>query len=560
VTGRIRRRATALLGGLLTALLAFLATATPAAAHAALLSTTPANNEIAATSPPEVTLTFGEAVGTGLGALKVLSATGDRADTGQVTRSDDNKVVHVPLRPALAEGSYVVVWRVVSADSHPVSGTFVFSVGKPSTLTGYQGRITPPRSPSLMLGVSRALGFGGLVLLLGGALFVLLLWPSATALSGVRRLLAGAAIVELLMATAGLLLQGPYAAGLSPTHAFDSGLLSGVMDTQYGKATATRVALSGVAVGVALLLRRLPGRSGSAAMAVMGVGIAATWAAAGHGGAGTLQPWTFAFDVVHLVSVSAWAGGLVLLGLGLRGGWSDADTAKRLPRWSQLATVAVIALVSTGLFAGWREVRSVAALTSTAYGGLLVTKTILVLFMLMMGALGRAHVRKHYLVPVAHAATDLSSPARAAPTAEEAAQLRRTTLNETVLAALVLAVTAVLVQTPPAASAYAPPYSGVSVAGPYKVQVDLYPAHKGLNGLHLYTLGADGRTVDVEEITGALTRADGEDITVRPAHKSLGHYEDLHVIVPSTGAYTLTLQIRVNDIDSYATTQKIVVR
>jgi hypothetical protein len=124
----------------------------------------------------------------------------------------------------------------------------------------------------------------------------------------------------------------------------------------------------------------------------------------------------------------------------------------------------------------------------------------------------------------------------------------------------VIAVTAVLVQTPPAASAYAPPYSGVSVAGPYKVQVDLYPAHKGINGLHLYTLGADGRTVDVQEITGTLTRADGDTITVRPAHKSLGHYEDLHVIVPSTGGYTLTLQIRSNDIDSYATTQTITVR
>jgi copper transport protein len=143
---------------------------------------------------------------------------------------------------------------------------------------------------------------------------------------------------------------------------------------------------------------------------------------------------------------------------------------------------------------------------------------------------------------------------------EEAAQFRRSTLVETVTAGIVLAVTAVLVQTPPAAAAYAPPYSGISTAGPYKVQVDLYPAHKGLNGVHLYTLGADGRTVDVAALTGTLTRADGDTITITPTHKSLGHYEDLKVVIPATGVYTITLQVRANEIDSYPTTQQIEVR
>jgi copper transport protein len=205
-------------------------------------------------------------------------------------------------------------------------------------------------------------------------------------------------------------------------------------------------------------------------------------------------------------------------------------------------------------------VRSLDALTSTAYGGLLVTKTILVSFMLLLGAIGRAYVRRNYSRPVVYAATDTAVEERQATPEEEAAQLRRTTLVEAVTAVLVIAVTAVLVQTPPAASAYAPPYTGTSAAGPFKVQADLYPAHKGLNGLHLYTLGADGRTVDVAEISGSLTRADGETITVHPAHKSLGHYEDVHVVVPSAGTYTLTLQVRANDIDSYATTQSIQVR
>jgi copper transport protein len=560
MTAPVRRRTGALLVALLAALLSLVAAAPAASAHAALITTTPANNEISPTSPAQVTMTFGEAVGTGLGAMRVLSASGDRADTGQVTRSDGNRVVHVPLRQRLAEGSYVVRWRVVSADSHPVSGTFVFSVGKPSTLTGYQGRIQPPRSPSLLLGATRGLGFAGLLALLGGGLFCLLLWPAGLGNRDVRRVLGIAAAVELGTAAAALSLQGPYAAGLAVGHALDDGLLASVMDTQYGKATAVRIALSAIAVVAVVLLRRLPRRVAAGLLVLLGTGIAATWSAAGHAGAGQLQPWTFTLDIAHLVSVSAWTGGLVVLGLALRGRWTDEETATGLPGWSRLATIAVIVMVATGVFAAWREVRSLNALTETAYGGLLVAKSTLVSFMLLLGAIGRAHVRKHYGMRVAYAASGTETGEPSSTPEEEAAQLRRTTLVEAITAALVIAITAVLVQTPPAASAYAPPYTGTSTAGPYKVQVDLYPAHKGINGLHLYTLGSNGRTVDVAEISGTLTRADGDAITVVPKHKSLGHYEDLHVIVPSTGSYTLTLQVRANDVDSYATTQKIEVR
>jgi copper transport protein len=554
------KRSGALFGALLTALLALVVTAPAASAHAALLSTTPANNEIAEQAPREVTLTFGEAVGTGLGSSRVLSAAGDRVDTGQLSRSSDDRVVHIPLRGDLTDGSYVVLWRVVSADSHPVSGTFVFSIGKPSKLTGYGGRIAPPRSPSLLLGTTRGLGFAALMLLLGGSLFCLLLWPVGIRTRAVRRLLTIATAVELLAAVAAVYLQGPYAAGLGAEHALDRGLLAAVLKTQYGEATATRAWICAVALGVCVLMGRLPGRVAAGALVLLGTGAAATWSAAGHAGTGDLQPWTFGLDLLHLLTVSAWVGGLVVLGLGLRGRWTDAETARRLPRWSTLATVAVVGLVASGVFASWREVRSVDALISTAYGGLLVAKTTLVVFMLMLGAIGRAYVRRHYAMPVAHAATDAAATERPQPPEGEAAQLRRTTRVETITAAIVLAITAVLVQTPPAASAYAPPYSGTSSAGPYKVQVDVYPAHKGLNGLHLYTLGPTGRTVDVAEVSGTLTRIDGDTITVAPKHRSLGHYEDLHVIVPSTGTYTLTLQVRVNDVDSYATTQKIVVR
>ncbi|HEU0101351.1 MAG TPA: copper resistance protein CopC [Mycobacteriales bacterium] len=566
----VSRRLAAFGAALLAALALLTATAPAASAHAALVGMTPQDAAVAATAPDQVTLSFSEPVATGLGGIRVLDAAGDRADTGRVEQSGDAKTVHVALRSELDDGTYVVLWRVVSADSHPVSGSFSFSVGQATELSGYQGRTGPPPGPGLLLGGTRLLGFTGLLLWLGGALFCLLLWREGTAHRAVRTVLGTAAGLALGSAVAALLLQGPYAAGLGVERALDGGLLAEVLQTRFGVATGARVVVAALAVAACLLVRRAPR---PALLALVGLGGAAsvTFTAAGHAGVGALQPFAAILDTTHLLATSAWVGGLVVLALALRGRWDDAVAARVLPQWSRVATWAVGLLVASGLFAGYREVRTPEAL-ATRYGGLLSLKVFLVVVMLMAGFGGREWVRLHYGVAprrgrarrrgvdIAHAAAEGTTDEHVPPDAATVAILRRSVRSETILAGLVLAVTAVLVQTQPAAGAYAPPYSGTSAAGPYSVQADLYPARKGLNGLHVYTVGAHGHTEDVAEVTGTLTLEGGESYPVRPVRNSLGHYEDLTVVLPATGTYTLTLQVRSSDVDSYPTVQSVPVR
>ena len=559
----IRRTATLLLA-VLSALVVFGVTAPAASAHAGLLRTTPGDAEILETGPLEVTLTFSEPVGTGLGALRVLTAKGERVDNGTVTRTAGNTVVHVPVRPGIAEGTYVVVWRVVSADSHPVSGAFTFQVGSanvdPESLLG-KGDLTSlsdsPRSPSVLLGVSRLLGFAALMVLLGGAIFCLLLWPAGLGTQAVRRLLVGAAAVEFVAAGGALLLQGPYAAGLSPLQAFDGDLVRAVLDSQYGVATSFRIGLAGVALAVLLAGRGSSGRFLTGVVAALGVGCAATWSAAGHAGVGSWQPFTAVFDTTHLLTVSTWVGGLVLITVGLRGRWTPEQIAVILPRWSRLAIWSVGLLVATGVFAGLREVGNLGALFATPYGRLLLVKTTAVGLMVLLALIGRSFVRHHYPRRSRSEAAGLIGEEQVPPSRDEVAGLRRSVSLEAGLAAFVLVVTALLVNTTPAKAAFNPPYSGRSAAGPLMVQIDVYPARKGLNGVHIYTVGAGGRTVDVAEVTGTFERADGELITVSAKHKSLGHYEDLALALPAKGTWTITLQIRVNEFDSYPTTQTL---
>jgi copper transport protein len=556
------RRAGTLVAALLSAFLLLGLAAPEALAHAALLRTTPGDSEILQSGPKEVTLAFGEDVGIGLGQLKVLSADGKRVDTGAPSQSDHGTVVHIPVQSGIPEGTYVVIWRVVSADSHPVSGAFTFSVGKPSadakSLLG-KGNLTSintaPRAPGIALGTTRFLGFAALLVLLGGAIFCLVLWPAGV--PQLRRTFLVAALVEAGAAVLALFLEGPYAAGDGLSKTFDSSLVDAVIKTKYGEATATRIGIAVLTAVAVLAVGKRVGRASAGLLVALGLFLSMTWSAAGHAGVGSWEPWTDLFDTTHLVSVSAWVGGLYVLSRGLRR-WSEEEQAALLPGWSRLAFWSVVLLVGTGVFASVREVGELGALFSTTYGLLLAAKYALVGLMLLFALVGRAYVRSHYTRPVVAAATETAAPPEA-PDEDDVAGLRRSVGIEVGIAVVVLVVTAVLVNRPPAKDAYAPPYSGRSTAGPLTVQIDIYPARKGLNGLHVYTVGAGGRTRDVAEVSGFVQKGD-ERITVDPTRKSLGHYEDLSLVIPGKGTWTIDLEIRVSDVDSYETEQTFTIK
>jgi len=99
----------------------------PANAHDQILSTTPADGQNVSAAPTEISLRFTEEV-LSVGAIVVVvdSAGTDWAD-GTV-RLDGTEATQT-LKPGQPDGAYQVRWRVVSADGHPVSGAFAFSVG-----------------------------------------------------------------------------------------------------------------------------------------------------------------------------------------------------------------------------------------------------------------------------------------------------------------------------------------------------------------------------------------------------------------------------------------------
>src|SRR3954464_7832397 len=171
------RKVSAACAGLLFGLLwVLLGPASPASAHAALVASDPANGTIVPDAPNKVSLTFSESVQLITGKIQVLAPDGSRADQGDPQQTGNT--VTIPLRSGGGRGTYLVSYRVVSADSHPVGASVTYSVGAastPPTATQNDTRVDPV--VRALIPVGKYLGYAGLLLVIGPVLVLALLWP-----------------------------------------------------------------------------------------------------------------------------------------------------------------------------------------------------------------------------------------------------------------------------------------------------------------------------------------------------------------------------------------------
>ncbi|AQS68795.1 copper resistance protein CopC [Streptomyces pactum] len=377
-----------LLGAVLVLLV--LGGAGPASAHAVLRSTDPEDGGVLGRAPSHVTLTFTESVGLRDDSFRVLDPGGHRVRTGEAGHADGRPdTARVALPGELGEGTYTVAWRVVSADSHPASGAFTFSVGRPSA-TAAPVDTGPTEDPltSTLHKTARYLAYLAAALLIGTAAFVALCRPPDPA--PLRRLLVAGWWTLLGTTVALLLLRAPYEAGTGPSAALDADALGGTLTTRPGVLLLVRLALL-VPIGLFLVRTARGDRHrartplAAAAGTVPAVGLALTWAAAEHAAAGIQVPVAMTSSVLHLLATAVWLGGLVALLATLR---SSPDAAT-VARFSRTAFASVTVLVVTGVYQSWRGLGSWPALTETTYGRLLLAKLAGVAVLLAAAAVSR---------------------------------------------------------------------------------------------------------------------------------------------------------------------------
>ena len=546
-------------------------TARPASAHASLVTTTPADGARLETAPTEVTLQFSEAVSLGAGYARVLDGGGERVDAGDADVRDG--VVTVPLPADLPEAGYVVTYRVISADSHPISGAYSFAVGDAELLeTGSVGAgdsIDP--LIAVLLPLARWLGYAGIALALGVPLALATCWPGGWGVARLRRAaLAGLGAV-VVGAVLSLLAQGPYAAASGLGSLLDAQLIGTTVDSGFGRTLLIRVVL---AVLLAVVLARgwrpdrAPSTGALVAGGVLAVGLAVSVAAVGHPVAGALPGLAVATSTVHLAAMAGWLGGLVALFAGLlRPGTPAGELDGALARWSRLAGGYVAALAVTGVLQSVREVGSFTALVSTSYGWVLVAKLAVVLLVLVAalvsrdwvlqraGAAGRPGRRVVAQAFSAAADEDAADAPGAGQPPAQLGVLRRSVLVELAGAVVVLALSAVLVSQYPAKASISAPMeatlplqSASGSAGNGSVEVSLDPAEAGPTTLMVFLYDADGQLTQPQDISVGLTETQQQigplDVDLAPSGP--GHYIG-EPVLPAAGTWTLTVTVRLDE-------------
>jgi copper transport protein len=487
------------------------ALALPAAAwaHAALLRTVPLPSAVLNHAPPVVLLTYSEAVEPRFAIVSVTNASGTQESAGPPRRSASNAdTLVVPLH-RLVRGWYLVYWRVISVDGHPVRGAFTFAVGpNPGPAPQFPVPSTSETAATPRLITARGIAFVSLMAAIG--LFVLrvgIARPVVRRVSGTR---LRAVSIAFGVASAVALVAIPVYVVMSTADfalrsAFDLGnVLPLVRDSAFGRGyldLELTFALFVVAAAIAIWVDRpaRPRRSVAELFSLGGAYLAAAATLlipglAGHAaqtaprGASLLVDWT------HVAAGSLWVGGL----LGLLVLWRSFPVARRVaglmicvPRFSNVAFVSVLLLIGSGVGAAIIHMPTLASMWQTSYGQAMLVKIGLLATALLLAAVNLLRTRPRLIA--ARERPDLGPAA--------ATLLRRLVAGEALLVVSAIVAAAVLSSLPPPAKALASTGNAVAHVGPGPVTEVV-----NKNGYRLQLQVTPNRAASVNTFSVRITR------------------------------------------------------
>ncbi|HKS06969.1 MAG TPA: copper resistance protein CopC [Gemmatimonadaceae bacterium] len=317
-----------------------------ASAHVTLVSSTPAADSRLSESPEQFRLEFSEPVEAGVAKAELIATGGGRTPLALM---GDPRNAYVLLAPAneLEPGAYRLVWHVVSEDGHPVSGSFVFTIGAtvsaPPPMPADVEEAAKPWGPSVggapaLPSTLRGLGVGSLAALAGILFFLTTARGAAnstgTGIERVARSLAIAAPVLLALHLVAWLIN------TAPDHRLTGAWIGAALGSTVGQAELWRTILAVPPLWALVLARR--------AGLALGLAIVGLLASAAVGHSAAFQPIiSIPLKAVHLLALAAWLGGLVWLSMRER--VEPAQFIADTKRVSSVALIAVIAIAISGI-------------------------------------------------------------------------------------------------------------------------------------------------------------------------------------------------------------------
>jgi copper transport protein len=540
-------------------------------AHAALLRTFPTATGVQATQPHEVRLTYSEPVEPRFAIVSVTNASGTQQTTGRPARSAADRNTLVTPVKTLAQGWYLVFWRAISADGHPVRGAFTFAVGPvPGTAPQFVIPSISETAATPKLLVTRWIVFLSLMISLGLFVFrVIIARPlrriaPASSPRWITRALAVSLGVTLLATPVYLLFSTAQFALRSWTAV--GALVPLMRVSAFGRAFTDLelvVALFALAAAIAIGVERSDRRQRSVVellsqggALVAAISAIALISLAGHAPQSAHRWIALPLDVVHVTVGSIWLGGLV----GLLALWPGIVRAERttalaaiVPRFSNTAFVSVLAIIATGTVNSIVYLPTVSSLWQTAYGKALIAKILLLGGTMLLAAVNLLRTKPGLQKAAATSDETLGTIS--------ATLLRRLVRGETLIVAGAVFAAALLTSYPPPARALAQVGNAKARVGPgpvattvtengYRLDVGLDPNRAALPNTFSVRISKGGQAttgasvaihflmldMDMGEFGYILEeKAPGYYVRSAPALVMVGHWAIRFTITPRGG-------------------------
>jgi copper transport protein len=449
-----------------------------ASAHAYLVRTVPAASGVLNGPPPNVQLTYDEAVEPRFAIISVTNSGGQRVTTGPVHRSPANPdTLVVPLRPHLPQGWYLIYWRAISVDGHPVQGAFTYAVGpNPGPAPQFPVPKVSATAATPQLLIARWVMFLSVMSAIGlYVLRTLIARPLIKRVPGSTLRAVSAAFV--IASALGLIAIPVYldfsTANDSLRSVFDLPALVPLFRvTAFGRAIVDLelcFALFCLAAWISLWLDRPDRQRRSLAELFASFGALVAVAAvlvvpgaAGHAGQTSPRGLTLAFDWIHLSTASVWFGGLI----GLLVLWQTQPARQRVaalsvvvPRFSNVALTSVLLLGASGIGETINHLPAINALWETGFGQAILVKTGLIAAAMVLASANL--LRSKPQLAAAGERPDLGGPA--------AGRLRTLVSGEAAIIAGVVFAAAVLTSLAPPPPAFSLENSAAASVGPGRV-------------------------------------------------------------------------------------------
>lgn len=516
---------------LMIAVLAALANASAANAHASLIGSEPADRMVLEQPPAAFTLTFNEPVSPL--ALR-LARPG-----GEVVRLErfaiNGPAVVVTLPPDLSRGSHLLSWRVISADGHPVGGALTFSIGQPSAVVAPGQTADDPRLRGAIW-LARVVVYLGLLVGVGGVFYGH--WIAAAPPAGrLKTFLVVTLESGLAAALVSVGLHGVDVLGVSPSD------IRQVRTWHSGLTTAYGLTLCLAVTSLMLGLMAISGRGGRWCSALALAGVGAAVAASGHASTAGPEWATRSAVFVHGVSVSIWVGALLPLSTALRTGGDQSE----LMRFSRAIPWPVAALIVTGLFLAMVQVQQVNALRSTSYGLILSGKLVAVCALLALAALNRR-----------------LTPRVASGDGRAAQRLVRSIQTEMAIVVVILGLVACWRFTPPPRAVLAAAAQPLHVhVHTEKAMADLQFAPATADGRRVTAILLDGefRPLSAKEVVLVLSKSDAGIEPLRlTARLEAATWRIDGVRLPISGRWQVRVEVLVSDFEKVTLEDEIELR